>query len=141
MIHKRHSPHRGKTSVSFEIPGSIWAERINLVGDFNNWDPDSLPFRRTPAGDWQIEVDLDTGREYHFRYLMDGAHWRYDWHADNYAPSPHGGYDSIVVAAVPNSATSPGPLHDSAESCPSHPDTSKFSPSPTKEYSQTAPEE
>lgn len=141
MIRKRRSLRPNKVVVIFEIPHTIWAERINLVGDFNDWDRESLPFERTRAGDWRVEVELELGREYRFRYLVDGAHWRYDWHADNHAPSPHGGYDSIVIAAVPNSTASPEPLHDSVESCPSHPDASKFSPSPTKEYSQTVPEE
>jgi len=101
MIHKRHSPNEGKVIVIFEIPGTVWAERINLVGDFNDWDHESLPFRRNREGNWQIEMELDTGREYHFRYLLDGEHWRDDWHADKYVPNPHGSYDSIVIAEVP----------------------------------------
>lgn len=38
MIRKRRSPNAGKVIVTFEIPGSIWAERVNFVGEFNNWD-------------------------------------------------------------------------------------------------------
>lgn len=101
MIRKRHSPNPGKVIVIFEIPGTIWAERINLVGDFNNWDQESLPFQRGHAGNWQVELELDVGREYRFRYLLDGEHWRDDWHADKYAPHPYGGFDSILVAEVP----------------------------------------
>jgi 1,4-alpha-glucan branching enzyme len=93
--------------VTFEIPGTIWAERINLVGDFNNWDHENLPFRHNRQGNWEIEVEMDLGAEYRFRYLLDGTHWRYDWHADKYAPNPDGGYDSIVVAKVTHSLSLP----------------------------------
>ena len=80
--------------MTFEIPGMIWAERINLVGDFNDWDPQSLPFRQNRQGVWQVELELEAGRKYSFRYLLDG-------HADGYEPNPYGGYNSIVVARVP----------------------------------------
>ena len=101
MILKRRSPNAGKVIVTFEIPSTIWAERVNLVGDFNDWDQESLPFRHNRDGNWQIELELDEGDEYRFRYLLDGEHWRDDWHADSHTPNPHGGYDSIVLADVP----------------------------------------
>jgi 1,4-alpha-glucan branching enzyme len=101
MIYKRASPDARKVVVTFEIPSTIWAERINLVGDFNDWDQESLPFRQAYQENWQVEVELDAGREYRFRYLFDGEHWRYDWHADKSLPNPHGAYDSVVMAALP----------------------------------------
>lgn len=98
MIHKRPSGIANKVVVTFELPGSLWAECINLVGDFNHWDHASLPFWRDHQGNWRLEVELDAGREYRFRYLLDGEHWRYDWHADKSSPNSGGGYDSIVTA-------------------------------------------
>lgn len=56
LIRKRHSAH-GKMIITFEIPGTIWAESVNLVGDFNNWDRVSLPFRRGRDGNWRVEVE------------------------------------------------------------------------------------
>lgn len=100
MIRKRSSPDKGKVVVAFEIPGTIWAERVNLVGDFNEWDRESLPLQRNREGNWQIELELDAGHEYRFRYLLDGEHWRDDWHADKHTPNPDGGYDSIIIADV-----------------------------------------
>jgi 1,4-alpha-glucan branching enzyme len=101
MIHKRPSTNQGKVIVTFEIPGTIWAERINLVGDFNDWDRESLPFRHNRQENWQIEIELDAGREYHFRYLFDGDRWHDDWHADRCTTDPHGGCHSIVIARIP----------------------------------------
>jgi hypothetical protein len=45
MIRKQPSSNANKVIVTFEIPGSIWADRIYLVGDFDDWDVHSLPFR------------------------------------------------------------------------------------------------
>jgi hypothetical protein len=57
-----------------------------------------LPFHRNREDNWHIELELQRGREYRFRYLIDGDFWGHDWHADRHAPSPDGGYDSIISA-------------------------------------------
>ena len=101
MIYKRGSTHKDKVVITFEIPGSIWAERIHLVGDFNGWDRESLPFRRTRQDNWQVEIELDRGQEYRFRYLIDGDQWRSEWHADRYAAAGDGGFDSVIIAQLP----------------------------------------
>jgi 1,4-alpha-glucan branching enzyme len=97
MIYKRLSSRQGKVIVTFEIPGTIWTESVHLVGDFNNWGRESLPFRRDWKEDWTIELELDAGCEYRFRYLFDGGHWRSDWHADGHVVNPRGRYASVVV--------------------------------------------
>ena len=101
MIFKRPSFHPNKVVVIFEIPSTVWADHINLVGDFNDWDRNNLPFRQSRQENWQVEVELDAGREYRFRYLFDGGHWGYDWHSDKSLPDTTGGYDSIVIAEFP----------------------------------------
>ena len=73
MIHKQPSSDGDKVIVTFEIPGSVWADRITLVGDFNNWDQESLPFHHNRRDDRQVRVELEPGREYRFRYLVDGV--------------------------------------------------------------------
>lgn len=52
MIRKRPFANKGKVIVTFEIPRTIWAERISLVGDFKNWDRESLPFWRDRQENW-----------------------------------------------------------------------------------------
>jgi 1,4-alpha-glucan branching enzyme len=101
MIYKRPSVNPNKVVVIFEIPSTVWADHINLVGDFNDWDRNNLPFRQSRQENWQVEVELDAGREYRFRYLFDGGHWGYDWHSDKSLPDATGGYDSIVIAEFP----------------------------------------
>ena len=90
--------------VSFEIPGSIWADQIHLVGGFNAWDRKSLPFRLTRQDTWRVQLQLEQGREYLFRYLVDGADWCNDCHTDGHAPGSDGRSDAIVIADLPQAA-------------------------------------
>jgi 1,4-alpha-glucan branching enzyme len=97
MIRKSRTESEDTVRVTFEIPGSVWAERINLVGDFNGWDRDNLPFTLDRDGNWVVELDLQRGRQYRFRYLINGDYWGYDWHADKHTPRPDGQSDSILI--------------------------------------------
>ena len=104
MIRKRPSTNENTVIVSFEIPGSVWADQIHLVGDLNDWDRKSLPLRLTRQDSWLVELELDRGGEYHFRYLVDGVHWRNERHADGHAPGSDGMSDTVVIADLPQAA-------------------------------------
>jgi hypothetical protein len=41
-------------------------------------------------------LELDAGRAYRFRYVIDGWKFENDWFADRYEPNPYGGEDSVV---------------------------------------------
>ena len=98
MITKSPSQDPTKVTVRFELPSSIWAESLCLVGDFNNWHQTSHPMSRDHSGDtWYIVLELERGREYQFRYLANGAEWHNDWKADRYLPNVYGGTNSVVV--------------------------------------------
>ena len=101
MINKRPSRNKGKVIVTFEIPDSVWADRMHLVGDFDEWDRESLPFHHNGRDLWQVEVELEQGGEYHFRYLIDGDDWRSDLHADRHVAGADGINDSVVIAQLP----------------------------------------
>ena len=51
---------------------------------------------RDAEGGFSVTVDLDAGRAYRFRYLLDGQRWDNDWAADAYEPNDFGGDDSVV---------------------------------------------
>jgi Carbohydrate-binding module 48 (Isoamylase N-terminal domain) len=49
------------------------AARVAIVGDFNHWNPATLPMRRSPDGQtWEIEVKLPVGH-YSYAFLIDGT--------------------------------------------------------------------
>src|SRR5262249_23900036 len=48
------------------------AARVSIVGDFNQWNPTTLPMRRSADGQtWEIEVPLAFGR-YTYAFFVDG---------------------------------------------------------------------
>ena len=97
MIKKVPIKEKGLVPVAFELPSTVWAERVNLVGEFNDWDTLSTPMTRERAdANWKVIVELETGRRYRFRYLVDGKEWLNDWHADGFVENPYGADDSVV---------------------------------------------
>jgi 1,4-alpha-glucan branching enzyme len=97
MIKKETTRKGGQVQVTFELPGTIWAERINLVGEFNDWDTRAIPMRQNRSDtEWRAIVELEAGRRYRFRYLVNGKEWLNDWRADDYLENPYGSYDSVV---------------------------------------------
>jgi len=98
MITKSPSSDPNKVRVRFDLPSSIWADHINLVGEFNDWNRTSHPLARDrDGGNWYIVVELEKGKEYQFRYLANDSDWHNDWKADKYVPNIHGGTNSVVV--------------------------------------------
>ena len=88
MVHKKSLP-ANKVAATFELPSSIWADSIHLVGDFNQWNNSSLPMKqRHSDGGWEVTVILDTGRDYQYRYPIHGTDWRNDWQAGRYCANP-----------------------------------------------------
>jgi 1,4-alpha-glucan branching enzyme len=78
------------------LPASVGADAVWLVGDFNDWSRTAHPMRRD--GDaFLLTLELEPGRTYRYRYLLDGIRWENDWAAEEYAPNPYGSEDSLVT--------------------------------------------
>jgi 1,4-alpha-glucan branching enzyme len=73
------------------------AKDIHLVGDFNNWDTTATPMKKQRDGSFSVNLDLNLGQEYQYRYLIDGANWENDTEADKYIPSPFGDSENSVI--------------------------------------------
>src|SRR6266566_8748990 len=48
------------------------ARSVNLVGDFNDWNPNSLPMQLRVDGWWFIQVPLTHGH-HHYLFVVDGT--------------------------------------------------------------------
>jgi hypothetical protein len=101
VIRKSQSPLPGHVRVVFELPSCVWADRIYVTGDFNDWQQQDTPLRQDRSGVWLAAVDLPRGKSYQFRYVIDGQ-WRTDSHADGFAENSFGSQNSIVVAELPD---------------------------------------
>ncbi|MDX2004183.1 MAG: isoamylase early set domain-containing protein [Meiothermus sp.] len=82
-------------TVVFTLPQGTKAQSASVVGDFNGWNPQTHPMRQNAEGLWQASAELEAGREYQFRYLVNGL----DWHNDPRCaccPNPYGGENSLL---------------------------------------------
>lgn len=90
----------GKLRITFSVPASIWADCIELAGDFNHWNPAATPLHHAEDC-WSVTLTLDRGRTYGFRYLVDHQEWMGDASADSYSIAPDGCVASMVIAQLP----------------------------------------
>jgi 1,4-alpha-glucan branching enzyme len=85
--------------VKFSLAGDQYksASSILLVGDFNNWQLGETPLKMAKTGVWSVSLDLETGKSYQFRYLIDGTNWENDPEADSFIPSGLGSENSVLA--------------------------------------------
>lgn len=97
-MEKKFLKTRPVCKVTFNLPKEAApdAQSVCIMGEFNNWSREATPLKRRADGDYFVTLDLDIGRSYRFRYIIDGCKFENDWHADRYEPNPHGGDDSVV---------------------------------------------
>jgi len=98
-IKKKYFKTKPVCSVTFVLPclAAPRASMVCIVGDFNNWSIDSHPMKRLKSGDFTICVELEPGRHYQYRYLIDDLRWENDWGADSYVANPYGDSENSVV--------------------------------------------
>ena len=48
-------------------------------------------------GSFTVQLDLESGKDYQFRYLLDGKVWVNDTEADSYVPSEYGEPNCVVA--------------------------------------------
>jgi 1,4-alpha-glucan branching enzyme len=97
---KKYLKTRPVCKVTFKIEpekGKRYSSAA-LLGDFNNWDANATPMRKLKNGGFSVTVDLETNKEYKFRYLFDNVTWDNEPQADKSVPTPFGdSEDSVVV--------------------------------------------
>ena len=96
MIYKTHSPRVDHTRVTFELPASLWADRIVVVVEGPQLCAQATALRQERDGAWRTHLDLPSHQPYHFHYLVDGE-WRTDLQADGFATTRCGAYRSLIA--------------------------------------------
>lgn len=98
MLKKEYFKTKPKVcKVTFGLPEALKAETAFLVGDFNDWNEVKTPMKKLKNSSFSITLELEKGREYQFRYLVNGSEWHNDWQADKYVPNPYSGDNSVAV--------------------------------------------
>ncbi len=97
MLKKQYLKTKPLCKVTFTLPESIHADNVYLVGDFNEWHETQTPMSKHKDGHFAVTLNLEKGREYQYRYLINGTEWHNDWNADKYIPNPFSGDNSVVI--------------------------------------------
>ncbi len=100
MIKKQFLKSKPVCKTTFILPVELApeAKEVTILGDFNDWDPQKgVLMKKQKNGVFKATVELEAGKEYQFRYLIDGRNWTNDNAADKYVPSPFGVENSVVV--------------------------------------------
>ena len=88
-----------KATFTFPVEAAPEANSVQIVGDFNEWDQDNaVKMKKQKNGIFKAIVELESGKEYQFRYLIDGSEWENDWEADKYVSTPFGVDNSVISA-------------------------------------------
>lgn len=98
-LYKKYLKTQKACEVTFELSAEAAknAKEVWLAGDFNSWSSIDTPMKKQKDGSFQVKIKLETGKEYQFRYLLDGKQWENDWAADKYVPAPFSCTDNSVV--------------------------------------------
>ncbi len=99
-VRKKYSQDSKVCQITFTLPKEICEnfDEVSIVGDFNNWDVHQNKFStKNPDGSSLVELVLDAGKEYQFRYLCDGEIWLNEPEADGEMPTHFGDAKNSLI--------------------------------------------
>jgi 1,4-alpha-glucan branching enzyme len=98
-IKKQFHETKPVCKVTFKLTKDIAssANKVNLAGDFNNWDTNSIPMKQLKGGEYSVTIALQKGKEYQFKYLIDGNSWLNDKEADKLVPNEFQTENSVII--------------------------------------------
>ncbi|MBE2280079.1 MAG: isoamylase early set domain-containing protein [Ignavibacteriaceae bacterium] len=89
-IKKQYIKNSNVCKVTFRIPkeeGKAY-KAASVVGDFNNWDAAKGEMSKLKKdGSFSAMLELESGKSYQYRYVLDGSNWLNDAEADGYVTS------------------------------------------------------
>lgn len=99
-LKKQFSKSKNVCKVTFSVDAELiaGAKEVALLGEFNAWDPSEDTMRKLKDGSFSKTIELEVGREYQFRYLVDGKTWINDKEADKYIASGVAAEENSVVS-------------------------------------------
>jgi 1,4-alpha-glucan branching enzyme len=98
-ITKQFLKVRPVCKVRFSLSGdeACGAESLSLVGDFNDWNPEAAPMRKLKNGTFSVELELEPGSAYRFRYRAGDGRWINDPEADGFEYCAYAQADNSVL--------------------------------------------
>ncbi|MEO5943536.1 MAG: hypothetical protein ABIP30_07450 [Ferruginibacter sp.] len=101
-----------KRKITFTLPAEALAEATGalLLGDFNDWNTEKgIALKKQKDGSLKVVTELEAGKTYQYRFLLNDGRWVNDYNAENYAPVSgfHIENSMITVAEVLDAAPKP----------------------------------
>jgi len=85
-----------KVSFRLDAAEASGANTVQLLGDFNNWDKSAEPMAKLKSNDFTAVLELESGKDYQFRYFIDGSSWKNDPQADQLVTNAFGELNGVV---------------------------------------------
>ncbi len=87
-------------SFNYNVVPEHPVESVIVLGDFNEWSlEDGYVLKENKKGDFEGKFKIPAGRDYHFRYLVNGNRWANEKDADRFESSPlHHHIDNSVLS-------------------------------------------
>ena len=89
------------TKVTFTLPKEAvqTAKTVAVIGEFNNWDiVKGTELKKQKDGSFSTMLELEAGKEYQYRFLINGEVWENAWDAPKYVETSFGTFNSVVLA-------------------------------------------
>jgi len=98
-LKKQFLKSKNVCKVTFELTDDETnnAESVFIVGEFNNWDKTATEVPKLKKGSFKLTLELETGREYQFRYLYNDSIWANEPEADKHVPNEFGDSENSVI--------------------------------------------
>jgi 1,4-alpha-glucan branching enzyme len=87
-----------KVTFALDADAINGAEKVAILGDFNNWNPSTHEMKKLKDGSFKTTIDLETEKEYQFRYLVNDSLWINDNEADKFTYSGVASEENGVLA-------------------------------------------
>jgi len=111
-----------KKNITFTLPAEAveGATEAFLLGDFNNWNPENAPrLKKQPDGSYKTTAQLEEGKTYQYRFLLNDGRWVNDYHAQKYVPVSGFFIDNCVIT-VPVSTAEENKKTEPAKKAPAN---------------------
>ena len=99
-ISKKYLKSKSICKVTFRIPSAIGINHRTafILGSFNDWNKSANRMKKlVKDGSFSVVIDLEVGKEYEFKYLLDGNVWLNDEAADKQITTHFGDSSNSVV--------------------------------------------
>lgn len=98
-IKKQYLKKDGVCKITFSLKDeNEKIKTIRIPGDFNNWDHNCVPMKKLKNNGFSQVINLESGKSYQFRYLVNDSRWEDEPECDNFVPNgiEPGEFNSLI---------------------------------------------